>query len=152
MSLETAIENLAAAINKLADAATSDTSDTATPAESEPAPRKRKRSTKAETETETAKTEAKDGAKPDPEPEPEAKTETKVSSLSDKRAAKSVGDAPDLSTVRSAVIEVVNTLGRERGAELLSQFSAAKIGDVKVADYSALVDAARALVKDAANG
>jgi hypothetical protein len=130
MSLETAIQNLADAINKLADASNGETSAEA--------PKRRGRPRKVVEEVEA------------PEAD-EPVTATKVVAA-EKQAAKPVPQSPLMPTfpeVKAKLIEVVTKISRNHCTELCQRHGGSKLSELDPSVYPAIYTEATELLQSA---
>lgn len=136
------------------------------PATDTPAPARvgRPRRTKAEMEADAAKAAAA-ATKPEPEPAAEPEQEEVAGDYdegtsAEPAAADDMDDlfdttpsepepaAATLDDARGVVMRVAQCVGREAGAKLVAEFGAAKLGDVKPADFGKLVARGEAILAE----
>lgn len=140
MPLEDALISLASSLDKLASAITLAQSGTGPETTPEtPTPARRKKST-------SAAAEPSEPSAPDTSSERAETSEPAKSNITPLKPSVSIEDA------RAALMDVVNTLGRDSGAEVLAKFGAKKIGDVAKGDYHDLIQIAQAMVDEVTTG
>jgi len=156
MTLETAIQNLADAINSLANAGRATTpahialkSQVETPAE--PAKRGPGRPRKAEAEADA------DAETPEPASAPEAPVAPPEPAPPPKRAATAAAgmdateapvEAPDKNQVRAVLIEVVKRIDKETCAGLCERYGAPMLSGIDPSNYAALMADAQVLLRN----